>query len=193
MNWRYIKSFLILLVVLVDVLLLRFCYTYYTARDYTAQDTAEDAAAILGESGITVSPDLLAVRADSAPARSCTYTREDYARLVLSLLTDAETSGIFLLPDGIRAVTAAGDVALLGSDLSIDFTAAGRDAAAVEAAYAKGYDATADTAAVRGASLSFFTTALYSFLGSMPTVRRMRRAMLLPSRSSPISRCSVPM
>ena len=56
-----------------------------------------------------------------------------------------------------------------------------------------GAEALPDTAAVRGASLSFFTTALYSFLGSMPTVRRMRRAMLLPSRSSPISRCSVPM
>ena len=48
MNWKSIKSFLILLVVLVDVLLLRFCYTYYTSRDYTARDTAEDAAAILG-------------------------------------------------------------------------------------------------------------------------------------------------
>lgn len=148
MNWKSIKSFLILLVVLVDVLLLRFCYTYYTSRDYTARDTAEDAAAILGESGITVSPDLLAVRADRASARSCTYTREDYARLVLSLLSAADTDGIFLLPDGIRAVTEAGDVALLGNDLSIDFTAAGRDAAAVEAAYAKGYAATADTAAV---------------------------------------------
>ena len=111
MNWKSIKSFLILLVVLVDVLLLRFCYTYYTSRDYTAHSTAEDAAAILGESGITVSPDLLAVRADSVPARSCTYTREDYARLVLSLLSAADTDGIFLLPDGIRAVTTAGDVA----------------------------------------------------------------------------------
>ena len=92
MNWKSIKSFLILLVVLVDVLLLRFCYTYYTSRDYTAHSTAEDAAAILGESGITVSPDLLAVRADSVPARSCTYTREDYARLVLSLLSAAVKS-----------------------------------------------------------------------------------------------------
>ena len=90
MSWKSIKSFLILLVVLVDVLLLRFCYTYYTSRDYTAHSTAEDAAAILGESGITVSPDLLAVRADSVPARSCTYTREDYARLVLSLLSAAD-------------------------------------------------------------------------------------------------------
>ena len=151
MSWKSIKSFLILLVVLVDVLLLRFCYTYYTSRDYTAHSTAEDAAAILGESGITVSPDLLAVRADSVPARSCTYTREDYARLVLSLLSAADTDSIFLLPDGIRAVTTAGDVALLGNDLSINFPAAGRDAAAVEAAYAKGYAATADTAAVRRA------------------------------------------
>ena len=138
MNWKSIKSFLILLVVLVDVLLLRFCYTYYTSRDYTAHSTAEDAAAILGESGITVSPDLLAVRADSVPARSCTYTREDYARLVLSLLSAADTDSIFLLPDGIRAVTTAGDVALLGNDLSIDFTAAGRDAAGVDAASANG-------------------------------------------------------
>ena len=30
MSWKSIKSFLILLVVLVDVLMLRFCYTYYT-------------------------------------------------------------------------------------------------------------------------------------------------------------------
>ena len=48
-------------------------------------------------------------------------------------------------------------------------------------------------AAARGASLIFFTTALYSFLGSMPTVRSTRMAILLPSRSRPISRCSVPM
>lgn len=151
MNWKYIKSFLILLVVVVDVLLVRFCIDYYTARDFTARSTAEDAAAILAQSGIEVSPDLLAVRADSAPERSCAYVREDYARLVLGLLQGGETAGIFRLPDGIRAVTAAGDTVLLGDDLSIDFLAAGRDAAIIESAYAKGYPATADTSAVRRA------------------------------------------
>ena len=151
MNWKYVKSFLILLVALADILLLRYCYHYYTTRDYTDRMTAEDAAAILAADGIEVSPDLLAVRADSAPARRCTYTREDYARLVLGLLTDAEIDGIFLLPDGIRAVTAAGDVALLGNDLSLCFTAADRDTDALAAEYAKSYAATADTEAPRRA------------------------------------------
>ncbi len=151
MNWKYIKSFLILLVVAVDILLVRFCIGYYTARGYTARSTAEDAAAILAQSGIEVSPDLLAVRADRAPERRCAYTREDYARLVLGLLTDDAVTGIFRLPDGIRAVTAAGDTILLGDDLSIDFLAAGRDAAIIEAACTKGYPATADTSAVRSA------------------------------------------
>ena len=40
--------------------------------------------------------------------------------------------------------------------------------------------------------MSFCCTLAYIFRGSTPTVRRMRTAMLLPSRSSPISRCSVP-
>lgn len=151
MNWKYIKSFLILLVVAVDILLVRFCIGYYTARGYTARSTAEDAAEILAQSGIEVSPDLLAVRADRAPERRCAYTREDYARLVLGLLTDDAVTGIFRLPGGIRAVTAAGDTILLGDDLSIDFLAAGRDAAIIEAACTKGYPATADTSAVRSA------------------------------------------
>ena len=151
MNWKYIKSFLILLVVAVDILLVRFCIGYYTARGYTARSTAEDAAEIRAQSGIEVSPDLLAVRADRAPERRCAYTREDYARLVLGLLTDDAVTGIFRLPGGIRAVTAAGDTILLGDDLSIDFLAAGRDAAIIEAACTKGYPATADTSAVRSA------------------------------------------
>lgn len=151
MNWKYIKSFLILLVVAVDILLIRFCIGYYTARGYTARSTAEDAAAILAQSGIEVSPDLLAVRADRAPERRCAYAREDYARLVLGLLTEDAVTGIFRLPDGIRAVTASGDTILLGDDLSIDFLAAGRDAAIIEAACTKDYPATADTSAVRSA------------------------------------------
>ena len=151
MNWKYIKSFLILLVVAVDILLVRFCIGYYTARGYTARSTAEDAVAILAQSGIEVSPDLLAVRADRAPERRCAYAREDYARLVLGLLTEDAVTGIFRLPDGIRAVTAAGDTILLGDDLSIDFLAAGRDAAIIEAACTKDYPATADTSAVRSA------------------------------------------
>lgn len=151
MNWKYIKSFLILLVVAVDILLVRVCIGYYTARGYTARSTAEDAAAILAQSGIEVSPDLLAVRADRAPERRCAYAREDYARLVLGLLTEDAVTGIFRLPDGIRAVTAAGDTILLGDDLSIDFLAAGRDAAIIEAACTKDYPATADTSAVRSA------------------------------------------
>ena len=151
MNWKYIKSFLILLVVAVDILLVRFCIGYYTARGYTARSTAEDAAAILAQSGIEVSPDLLAVRADRAPERRCAYAREDYARLVLGLLTEDAVTGIFRLPDGIRAVTAAGDTILLGDDLSIDFLAAGRDATIIEAACTKDYPATADTSAVRSA------------------------------------------
>ena len=48
-------------------------------------------------------------------------------------------------------------------------------------------------AAARGPSLIFCTTELYIFLGSMPTVSSTRMAMLLPSRSRPMSRCSVPM
>lgn len=151
MNWKYIKSFLILLLVLVDVLLVKFCYDYYMAREFTPRTAAEDAAAVLAADGITVSPDLLAVQAAVAPPRRCAYTREDYARLVFGILLGETPDGFFLLPDGIRAVTADGDEATVGYDFSLRFTAAGRDADEVEAAYAKGYPATADTAAVRRA------------------------------------------
>ncbi len=151
MNWKYTKSFLILLIVLVDILLVRFCYDYYMAREFTARETAEDAVAVLQAGDIEVSADLLAVRADSAPTRRCAYTREDYARLVFGILCGKDADGFFLLPDGIRAVTADGDAARLGYDFSLEFVAAGRDAAVIEAAYAKGYTATADTEAVRRA------------------------------------------
>ena len=45
----------------------------------------------------------------------------------------------------------------------------------------------------RDRSPTRFTTALYILLGSTPTVRRMRRPMLPPSRRMPISRWAVPM
>lgn len=151
MNWKHVKSFLICLAVLVDILLIKFCFDYYKTRDYTARDTAEDAAAVLASHGIEVSPDLLAVRADSAPTRRCAYTREDYARLVFSLLTGETPSGIFLLPSGICAVTAAGDTATLGYDLSIAFTAADRDADIIAKSYVESVPATADISAVRRA------------------------------------------
>ena len=131
MNWKYIKSFLILLIVLVDILLVRFCYDYYMAREFTARETAEDAVAVLQAGDIEVSADLLAVRADSAPTRRCAYTREDYARLAFGILCGKDADGFFLLPDGIRAVTADGDAARLGYDFSLEFVAAGRDAAAL--------------------------------------------------------------
>ena len=151
MNWKYIKSFLILLIVLVDILLVGFCYDSSRARAFPARETAEDAVAVLQAGGIEVSADLLAVRADSAPTRRCAYTREDYARLVFGILCGKDADGFFLLPDGIRAVTADGDAARLGYDFSLEFVAAGRDVAVIEAAYAKGYTATADTEAVRRA------------------------------------------
>ena len=43
-----------------------------------------------------------------------------------------------------------------------------------------------------GCSLSLRIRALYRFRASTPAVRRMRTAMLLPSRRMPASRCSVP-
>ena len=124
MNWKYTKSFLILLIVLVDILLVRFCYDYYMAREFTARETAEDAVAVLQAGDIEVSADLLAVRADSAPTRRCAYTREDYARLVFGILCGKDADGFFLLPDGIRAVTADVDAARLGYDFSLEFVAA---------------------------------------------------------------------
>ena len=51
---------------------------------------------------------------------------------------------------------------------------------------------TVPAGAAFGASLIFWTMLLYIFFGSTPTVRRMRSAMLPPSRRMPISRCSVP-
>ena len=86
MNWKNIKTFLIILLLAVDLLLVYFCADYYFSRDYTRRETAEDAAAVLAAQGVEVSPDLLAARVDRVPVRTCAYVREDYLRLVVSLL-----------------------------------------------------------------------------------------------------------
>ena len=151
MNWKNIKTFLILLLLAVDLLLGYLCVDYYFSRDYTQRDTAEDAAAVLAAQGVEVSSDLLAARVDRAPVRSCAYAREDYLRFVISLLFGGDADGFYLTPDGLRAETAAGDIAIVGKDFSLYFVGAGRDASVIEAAYAKGYAATADVSASRAA------------------------------------------
>ena len=52
--------------------------------------------------------------------------------------------------------------------------------------------ALASAALPRGVSFSFCIRAVYRCRASTPAVRRMRTAMLLPSRRMPASRCSVP-
>ena len=151
MNWKNIKTFLIILLLAVDLLLVYFCADYYFSRDYTRRETAEDAAAILAAQGVEVSPDLLAARVDRVPVRTCAYVREDYLRLVVSLLFGKNADGFYLLPGGLRAETAAGDVAVVGKDLSLHFVGAGRDVSAMEAAYAKGSAVTVDISASRTA------------------------------------------
>lgn len=151
MNWKSIKTFLIVLLIAVDVLLGCFCIDYYVSRDYTRRDTAENAAEVLAARGIEVSPELLTARVDRAPVRSCAYAREDYLRFVVMLLFGRDADGFYLLPDGLRAETAAGDIAVVGNDLSVRFIGAGMDTAAMEAAYAGSTAAGDDISAERKA------------------------------------------
>ena len=134
MNWKQIKNLLLLLLTAVNLLLLYFCYNYYQQREFTDDDTAKQAVAILKKSGISVSYELLSVQNDSADTLSCSYDREEYLCYAAALLFGEEATGIYLLPNGIRAETASGKTALLGYDFSISYADPAIPASALQSA-----------------------------------------------------------
>ena len=122
MSWKNVKSFLIVLLVLVNIALCAFAYKYFIASRFTDSGTAAMASSLLEKSGIVITADKLAVKNDSADVLFCEYDRENYLAFVCSLLFLKEADGIYLLPSGIRAETLEGDMLLLGYDMSIDYT-----------------------------------------------------------------------
>ncbi|MBQ4150329.1 MAG: hypothetical protein IJC81_00810 [Clostridia bacterium] len=121
MSWKTVKNFLIVLLTAVNFLLFFFAYNYFKNSQYTSEDTANEASQILAQSNISISPEQLAVKHDSAEILRCEYNREDYLEFVSALLFGKEADNIYLLPDGIRAETLSGESALLGFDMAIDF------------------------------------------------------------------------
>ncbi len=134
MSWKQVKNFLLLLLAAVNLLLFYFVYRDYKISNYTDAVTVKRATAILADSGITVSDTQLTVANDTADTLSCSYDREEYLCYVAALLFGEEAEGIYLLPDGIRAETAAGKVLTLGYDFSLRYIAPGADEKRMEAA-----------------------------------------------------------
>lgn len=127
MSWKSVKNFLIVLLVLVNTLLVFFVYKYYTASRFIDSDTVEGAVALLGESGITVSSELLSVKKDDAKTLSASYEREEYVCLVASVLLGREADGMYMLPHGVRAEAGEGEIAFIGYDMSVEYTASGEE------------------------------------------------------------------
>ncbi|MBQ6614586.1 MAG: hypothetical protein IIX18_04625 [Clostridia bacterium] len=122
MSWRNVKLILLVLLILVNALLGYLIFITYSETAYTDNITAKAAAGVLKKSGITVNAELLAVKNDIANDFSADYGREDYLLSVASFFL-GDSPSVFLLPNGIRAENDLGEIALLGGDMSIDFTA----------------------------------------------------------------------
>ena len=134
MNWKQVKSLLLLLLSAVNILLFAFVYNYYRTGNYTDEDTARRTVDILRKGDIAVSEELLTARNDSVDILHADYDREDYLCYAAALLLGKEAEGIYLLPDGIRAETAEGKVLSLGYDFSLRYVAPDADAGRLEAA-----------------------------------------------------------
>lgn len=127
MSWKSVKNFLIILLVLVNILLAFFVYKYYTNSRFTDSGTVESAAALLKESGIEVSNELINVKKENAKTLYVPYEREEYVCLVASVLLGKEADGMYMLPHGVRAEAGEGEIALIGYDMSIEYTASGEN------------------------------------------------------------------
>lgn len=127
MSWKSVKNILIILLLAVNVLLAFFVYNYYAPSNVTASDTALSGAKALSKSGIEVDPSLLNVRNDSADILYTDFDCEEYVCLAAAMLLGKEADGIYMLPNGVRAETFEGEVAYVGYDMSIDFTAQGKE------------------------------------------------------------------
>ncbi len=123
MNWRQVKIFLILLLAVVNLLLFYLTANFYAQRSFISEDTAVRAAALLKDSGIDVSAELLRVQNDQPDTWYCDYVKDDYLYLTATMLFGAEPSRVYLLPDGMRAESADGAVVRLCEDLSVLYTA----------------------------------------------------------------------
>lgn len=127
MNWKYVKTFLIVLLLAVNGLLGYLAYSAYSDTAFTSTATAEGAARVLEKSGISVSPDMLSVKNDRAKSLAGEYNRESYLMSVAAFLLGEEPSGSFLLPSGILAENSRGESVLVNSDLSLHYVASGID------------------------------------------------------------------
>lgn len=123
MNWKHVKHVFLLLLIFVNILLGFFVYTDYRETAFTDPLTAARTVALLREKGIHVSEELLTAKNDVAATLSVPYDREEYLLTAAAFLLGGTPDGIYLLPDDIRAETAAGESVLLGNDLSIVFFA----------------------------------------------------------------------
>lgn len=130
MNWKNVKLLLLILLVAVNLLLGYLIYESFSETSFTDTVTAKAAANVLEKSGILVDAEFLAVKNDHAKSFSAEYDREGYLLSVASFLL-GEAPNVYLLPNGIRAENSSGDIALLSSDLSINFSAAGVDKTAL--------------------------------------------------------------
>lgn len=128
MNWKQVKTLLILVLLAVNLLLFYLAARFYAQRNLTSEETAVRAVSLLKESGIDVSADLLSVENDQADTWYCEYIKDDYLYLTATALLGAEPSRVYLLPDGLRAEGADGAVVRLGDDLSVRYIAGGTDA-----------------------------------------------------------------
>lgn len=131
MNWKHVKTLLLVLLVAVNALLGYFIYTSYSSAAFTDTLTAERAASILKKSGIEADSALLSVKNDSAQRYTASYNREEYLLSLAAFLLGRSPDGVYLLPSGIRAETTGGEIIYANSDLSVSFalTDADREAA----------------------------------------------------------------
>lgn len=134
MNWRNVKTLLLLLLIAANLFLFSVVRGYYAERARTDEATAKDAADLLMQSDLFADSTLFAVRGESAKKYACAYDRENYLCLTAMLFFGKEADGIYLLPDGIRAEDADGSAAALGYDLSVHYLRAGTNEDAVRAA-----------------------------------------------------------
>lgn len=121
MNWKHTKTFLIILLAAVNILLCVYVLGHFNDNYFVGEEEAQEACNALKNSGIYVDASLLGGQNDNAGILICTYDREEYISLVASVLFGKEADGIYMLPTSVRAETKEGDVAVLGYDMSIDY------------------------------------------------------------------------
>ena len=126
MSWKSVKNILMILLLAVNVLLAYFVYDYYAPLNVTDQNTAISAAKALKNSGISVDSELLSVRNDRADILYTDFDREEYVCLAAAMLFGKEADGFYMLDGGVMAETLEGESAYIGYDMTIEFTASGK-------------------------------------------------------------------